>query len=1083
MLWKTSFSISVSACCLALASFGCSDSSVAFSDLPACGNGKTDGAEVCDGDSLGEATCLSVAGLDSGTLSCNDDCTAYVTDECATCGNGVQEGSEFCDGDSVGEATCLSVAGLDSGTLVCNDACTAYVTDECATCGNGVQEASEVCDGESVGEATCLSEASLDSGALGCNDDCTALVTDQCFTCGNDTIEGPELCDGADLGSATCESAEGQDEGTITCNATCDSYVTENCHICGDGKKEADEDCDQEDFGGADCSTVEGGFAPGALTCTSECKIETTSCTLCGNGVIDEGEQCDGSDLNDLECTTAPGDQGFMGGDLSCDPTSCQLVTSACHKCGNNQPDGDEECDDGDDLDNNACTNSCMKAFCGDGILRADDDSTEECDDGVGNNSDTEPNACRTSCLKAHCGDAVMDSGEVCEPGLDDHCCETDTCALTRDGGSDPQGVCLEKSQQEGKDYLCDGAGECRTPTVEEEEPMVRMDGLPEPTTKIYYTPEDCPAERLKDGDCHADRSDRFRALMGFPIRNEEALEESIARIYNPSDLNFRLYMTPSEWNDVYAPHTQDFNQVVNWLKLQGFAVDYQASNRLLVQFKGTVGQFNDAFQADLLDVMRHPPQGGNDPFLVYATKTGAQFTVPKYVSDRVNGVITADKVAEVETIDPETGENYKLKCEYGEVFATEPKSDWLGSMAEFRSLYGAEKLYSDGYQGQGVKLGVVVGASFKLRDVRSFWRSMGLCETGVRSPLSARSCRDYDEGLEQTCLANSEGFNREDPSIEDMMEPANTRYIESVIDIEYAGGLAPKADLIIYQGPDARNTSMVYTWNEAIAKGEASVLTTSFAHRENSEPLPVRHQYHSSSMMGAALGITLVAASGDRAKPDTPSSSPYVTGVGGTLLQRDDEGNRTVAQEAYSGSGSGLTRTFALPYWQVGIDEIENDPLQPINDPGTAGNSLRPELVRAVVDVATSATGYPVVSTLKFEGGGWKDCTDNNPVNWCSWGGTSFSSPLFAGLVALINSQRVAEGLPVVGFLNPLLYLEPSVQAAFWDVTEGTTSHAGVEHYTANEGWDYPTGWGVPNVTELAAALKAIDDRAAGNP
>jgi kumamolisin len=38
--------------------------------------------------------------------------------------------------------------------------------------------------------------------------------------------------------------------------------------------------------------------------------------------------------------------------------------------------------------------------------------------------------------------------------------------------------------------------------------------------------------------------------------------------------------------------------------------------------------------------------------------------------------------------------------------------------------------------------------------------------------------------------------------------------------------------------------------FNEAIARGEVSVLTDSFAHREDSEPKPLRHQYDESALM-----------------------------------------------------------------------------------------------------------------------------------------------------------------------------------------------------------------------------------------
>ena len=53
--------------------------------------------------------------------------------------------------------------------------------------------------------------------------------------------------------------------------------------------------------------------------------------------------------------------------------------------------------------------------------------------------------------------------------------------------------------------------------------------------------------------------------------------------------------------------------------------------------------------------------------------------------------------------------------------------------------------------------------------------------------------------------------------------------------------------------------------------------------------------------------------------------------------------------------------------------------------------------------------------------------------------GGTSDSSPAFAGIVALLNGARLSAGLPPLGFLNPFLYSTGS--AALNDVTSVSNS------------------------------------------
>ena len=90
--------------------------------------------------------------------------------------------------------------------------------------------------------------------------------------------------------------------------------------------------------------------------------------------------------------------------------------------------------------------------------------------------------------------------------------------------------------------------------------------------------------------------------------------------------------------------------------------------------------------------------------------------------------------------------------------------------------------------------------------------------------------------------------------------------------------------------------------------------------------------------------------------------------------------------------------------------------------------------------------------------------------------GGTSASTPLFAGLVSLLNDARMAAGKPALGYLNPWVYANPSI---FTDVTVGTNAigrGTGPIPYGFNctAGWDPATGLGTPIFgAMLKAALK----------
>lgn len=517
----------------------------------------------------------------------------------------------------------------------------------------------------------------------------------------------------------------------------------------------------------------------------------------------------------------------------------------------------------------------------------------------------------------------------------------------------------------------------------EELEPTVAVDGIPSPLGDVYV---DQGATPLDQG---------FRSLMAFRIRDQGLLEAAIDDIYDPLSPQFRQYMSVDSWMEAHAPSPLDVQIVKLWIESEGMTVARVASNRLLFEFTGTAQQFNETFQTELHTFLRENPQQGNPPIPVYGTL--GPLTVPVFVADRTYGIITADLPASTNDLPGEAG-----------AIVNSPPANIQSArtIAQIAHAYDLDDLYAQGYNGAGVKLGVVVGATFKFKDLQSFWQSLGV--------------------------------NRADPQVVVTMEPVATRYLETTIDTEWSGAMAPAADLIVYEGPDSRNTSMVYTFNEAIGLGVADVLTDSFAHREDSEPPPVRAQYGYSSMMAAALGITVCAATGDSGQTDTPSSSPYVTGVGGTELSLDGAGN-VIGETAWPGSGSGPTvgSTFPIPWWQVGI---------------VLGSNGK----RAVADVAVNASpGSPFWVYYLAD---WKG----------NYGGTSFASPVFAGMIAVVNSYRAANGLPRVGFLNSILYQDAIVQSTFRDVVSGTTTQG----YSAGPGWDYPTGWGAPSATGLATTL-----------
>ena len=155
---------------------------------------------------------------------------------------------------------------------------------------------------------------------------------------------------------------------------------------------------------------------------------------------------------------------------------------------------------------------------------------------------------------------------------------------------------------------------------------------------------------------------------------------------------------------------------------------------------------------------------------------------------------------------------------------------------------------------------------------------------------------------------------------------------------------------------------------------------------------------------MAAALGTSVVAASGDSNGADTPSSAWWVTSVGGTTLVADAAGN--VTSEAVwdlTGEGESLPRSRRR----------------------RGRRSRRPHGRRGMNDLAM--TSRP---SWNYFLGMWVSSNF----------GSEFSASAFAGLLALVQGERTSRGAPSIGCLNPILYRTPAVQQAFRDITAGST-------------------------------------------
>ncbi|KAG5340417.1 hypothetical protein C0989_001657 [Termitomyces sp. Mn162] len=238
-------------------------------------------------------------------------------------------------------------------------------------------------------------------------------------------------------------------------------------------------------------------------------------------------------------------------------------------------------------------------------------------------------------------------------------------------------------------------------------------------------------------------------------------------------------------------------------------------------------------------------------------------------------------------------------------------------------------------------------------------------------------------------------------------------------------------------------------------------VISTSYGDDEQSVPKSFAIRACRGFAQLGLRGISLLFSSGDGGVGDNdpdpstqqcfsndgknetkfiPSFPASVTTVGGTT---------NIPEVAVSRffSGGGFSNYFNRPSYQ---DSVVKDYLAALPNGTHTYEGLFNPNGRAYPDVSAQSDRFRI-----FLGG--------KPV---LIGGTSASSPTFAGFVALLNDVRLAHCKKPLGFLNPLLYSKGA--SGLNDITVGHNSGCGTTGFNATKGWDPVTGLGTPNFGKL---------------
>jgi subtilase family serine protease len=552
-----------------------------------------------------------------------------------------------------------------------------------------------------------------------------------------------------------------------------------------------------------------------------------------------------------------------------------------------------------------------------------------------------------------------------------------------------------------------------------------------------------------------------LQVTVALAPRDPGGLEAYAMAVATPGSGLYRDYLTVAQFAQRFGPTPAQIGAVQSALRAQGLDPGAVSANGLAIGVSATAAQLERAFSIGLERVAvaggriaiantAAPSVAASAAGYVQAVVGLSTLAVPQPTgvmarSAALPGIAAPAVVTggpqPCPTATTAAGKN-----------ATTYTADQLASAYQFSSLYGAGDL------GAGQTVAVYELEGNFPSDISAYQSCYGTS--------ASVSYQRVDGGAPAPRASHGDGQ-------------------ETELDVETVVGLAPSANIIVYQGPNATPSSgsgPYDTYAAIINQDTAKVISTSWVTCEaqlgSSEALAEQTLFEDAAVQGQ----TVVAAAGDNGSEgcstnalgvDDPGSQPFVTSVGGTSLNAlgpppTETVWNGICQTTACGGGGGVSALWPMPSYQSAAPAALNVI--------TSASSRSPcgapsgSYCREVPDVsadANPATGY----LIYWNGNGLPTDT----TAWSRIGGTSAATPLWAALIALTNASSACSGTRI-GFLNPDLYTVAATNYAgtFNDVVAGNNDITGTNGglFTAGAGYDMASGLGTPNGATLPAAL-----------
>ena len=541
-------------------------------------------------------------------------------------------------------------------------------------------------------------------------------------------------------------------------------------------------------------------------------------------------------------------------------------------------------------------------------------------------------------------------------------------------------------------------------------------------------------------------------------LPDPSAVTSFISSLSDRLSPNFHHFLRPGQFGQVFGPSLSEVAAVDAVLRAAGLHSGQVASDRLSIPVTASASVIDRAFHVNLVRYLL--PNGRA------AVTSLSPPSISTSVSSYVEGIVGLSNVYEPQSMlvrarvsreaaPRSAGDLHPMTAGPTPCAAASAVNKDGGLTADqLASYYDMTSLYSLGDFGQGVNVAIVAFDPNLPSDIAAYQACYGTHATV--------NYIDVDGGA-----GSGAGMG------------------EGALDIEDVIGLAPEATIDVYSAPP---TDQYDDYSKIVNADTDQVVSISYGLCELDQNTGFIDSESAVFEQAATQGQSVFASAGDTGSTnclrdkgtthastpsvDDPGSQPYVIGVGGTSIGATSETVWNDSSTSQGAGGGGVSAILCMPSYQdqSGIQGvISSYSVRDSTDCGTTTGYRR-----EVPDVSADAdptTGYVVY---------YSGTNSNFAPGWQPVGGTSAAAPLWAAVVALLDSSPVCKAYgPESAVQATGLYDAVSkglVPSAFHDITSGNNDYTPSGYsgglYPATVGYDMASGLGTPDASELVTLL-----------